>query len=155
MKKSLIILSLLTLLAISSVSALTDYRSESYKSFAGYSLKAYDEGCPKIEVHPGYWVNQIYVRTSHGFECQFPTSAKSKKATVTEVKTEVKPVVTCETLKSTKRVLRERSVSTNPWTYTTEDFTKEECGTEDFTLICSSWTGTSLSQSRTCVWSLN
>jgi hypothetical protein len=76
---------LIGLLAIGSVVALTDYRQTSYSEnkYAGArSLQEYDEGCPKLMVHPGYYVQQVYVRTSDGFKCQYPSRNKIVPAEV-------------------------------------------------------------------------
>jgi hypothetical protein len=80
MRKSIFLIALIALLAVGSVMALTDYRTTSYQEnkYAGArSLQEYDEGCPKIMVHEGYYVQQIYVRTARGFECQYPSKNKA------------------------------------------------------------------------------
>lgn len=94
MNKTLFVLSLIALLSIGSVVALTDYRQASYSEnkYAGArSLQEYDLGCPKLMVHPGYYVQQVYVRTSDGFKCQFPS--RNKIVPVEVVAPVVVPVV--------------------------------------------------------------
>ena len=97
----------LALILLGSVMALTDYRSESYKKNAyvgAISLKAYDEGCPKVQVHYGYFVQQIYVRTSRGFECQFPSGNKVKEEQQIKPVVVPEPVPVCEDVETCENV---------------------------------------------------
>ena len=58
------------------------------------NLQAYDKYCPSVEVHPGYFVKKIAVRTAaNGIECQFPSgNNKDKKEDVVVVEPIVTPI---------------------------------------------------------------
>lgn len=60
----------------------------------GYEVKnigEWDVLCNEVEVHPGYFVKKIAVRTSaNGIECQFPSGDKKKVVVVQQV---VEPVI--------------------------------------------------------------
>jgi hypothetical protein len=135
----------LALVLLGSVVALTDYRTESYQqnTYGGASsLKAYDEGCPRIEVHKGYFVQQIYVRTSQGFVCQFPSGNKHKVVepvvapVVVEEPEEPEPV--CEDVEICEEVCTWDwgwYRSGHHWKFGWHEDCEEECTTE---LVCES-----------------
>jgi len=118
---------LVAALLVGSVVALTDYRTESYKKNQYYgfgSLQQLDKYCPEIEVHHGYFVKQIMVRTSKELMCQFPSSNGVSVAPA--VAKPICMVETCELVKDECLKWNAKHTVCKKWSYV-EECTSKRC----------------------------